>query len=124
MALWVETCAQYPPIQAGKRTSRTPPRGADPSQAGPLSQQQLDRVRQLLSDGAGKKALQLLNSAGLHDPSDPHVLARLKELHPPPHEQLPLSLPVTWPVAMREDIHGFWEPRVATAILHFPRDTW
>ena len=85
MALWVETCAQYPQGSERRRTSSNSHRRTDPNKAGPLTQQQLDRVRQLLSDGAAKKALQLLNSAGVHDPSDPMVLARLQELHPPPH---------------------------------------
>ena len=122
--LWNDACAQYPDAINGgtgpkrQRASHPPPRGEHPC---PLTQSQLDRVRQLLADGAAKKALQLLNSSGVHDPTDPTVLQRLEALHPPPREDIPISLPLRIPPALEDAAPGFWDTRVSEAITHFPR---
>ena len=47
-----------------------------------LSGRTVNRVRELVGEGASKKALQLLTSSGIYDSSDPTVLRRLGELHP------------------------------------------
>ena len=55
-----------------------------------LSERTVNRVRELVGEGASKKALQLLTSSGIHDSSDPAVIRRLRELHPSAEGILPL----------------------------------
>jgi hypothetical protein len=88
----------------------------------PLSSDQLQRVRQLLSEGAAKKALQLLDSVGTHDPWDPFVWNRLQELHPHQKKPLPATLPQQVdPTLADDDTSAFWEKKSWEAVLHFPR---
>ena len=117
--LWGEACSQFPQTANGV-TDRAQPRRQG-STEGPLSPQQLDRVRQLLSEGAAKKALQLLNSAGTHDPNDVKVWARLEELHPDQKQALPAGMPTALPPMLGDDAPEFWEPKLSDAIVHFPR---
>jgi hypothetical protein len=80
------------------------------------------RIRQLFAEGAAKKALQLLNSTGSHDPYEPHVWSKLQELHRGPKEPLPSDLPTALHRQLVEDEgKGFWEKKVSEAVLHFPR---
>ena len=61
--------------------------------AGAPAERTLARVRELVAEGASKKALQLLTSTGIHDSSDPAVIEHLKRLHPAPDAPLPLYAP-------------------------------
>ena len=81
----------------------------------------LDRVRELVGEGASKKALQLLTSSGIHDSADPAVMQQLRKLHPPQTGDFPLyapGAPTDWEYTHSE---AFWGPLVRESILHFPR---
>lgn len=119
--LWQDVLAQYPTALQPRKSGEQ--RGGQSSKPGdgPLTQAQLDRVRQLLSEGAAKKALQLLNSVGVHDPSDASVWKTLEDLHPQPMEPLPPGLPPSLPSVFGDDAPGHWEPKITHAISHFPR---
>ena len=79
------------------------------------------RVRELVAEGASKKALQLLTSSGIHDSSDPGVLQRLGMLHPAADGQLPLYARNTATEGEYDEPFPFWGPLVRDSILHFPR---
>ena len=55
-----------------------------PSKAGAKQQDSrlVDKMRALISEGAPRKALNLLLSDGLHSMEDPAVRKRLSDLHP------------------------------------------
>ena len=55
-----------------------------------LSERTVGRIRELVAEGASKKALQLLTSPGIHDSSDAGVLQELRRLHPQAESQLPI----------------------------------
>ena len=79
------------------------------------------RVRELVGEGAIKKALVALNSSGLHNPEDPLIRARLEELHPAPLSPATLHLAMTKDTLEYFDPIEFWSPLIKHAILHFPR---
>ena len=89
--------------------------------AGPPAERTLARVRELVAEGASKKALQLLTSTGIHDSSDPAVIEHLKRLHPAPDAPLPLYAPGNTTEWEYSDAATFWGPLVRSSILHFPR---
>ena len=89
--------------------------------AGAPAERTLARVRELVAEGASKKALQLLTSTGIHDSSDPAVIEHLKRLHPAPDAPLPLYAPGNTTEWEYSDAATFWGPLVRSSILHFPR---
>ena len=121
--LWKEALEEHPDslnAGGGVQTRQRKRQRVAPDR--PLSSEQLTRIRQQLAEGAAKKALQLLNSVGSHDPWDPHVWNRLKELHPGAKHPLPDDLPASQdPRLSDDDAEGFWEKKVSEAVLHFPR---
>ena len=86
-----------------------------------LSSDQLARVRQLLAEGAAKKALQSLTSEGSHDPTNPFIWNRLLELHPQNPTPLPPELPAQMEPMVQDVDPEFWEKKVGDAISHFQR---
>ena len=84
-----------------------------------VSDRTLDRVRELVAEGASKKALQLLTSTGIHDSSDPLVIQQLRKLHPPQEGELPLYAPGEATVWEARSAETFWGPLVRESILHF-----
>ena len=66
------------------------------------------RVRELVAEGASKKALQLLTSSGIHDSSDPGLLRRLGMLHPAANGPLPLYAHHSVTEWEYEDPATFW----------------
>ena len=74
-ALWKETVADLP---------RAPRKRQSPSKDAPKvpDSKLVDKMRALISEGAPRKALNLLLSDGLHSMEDQAVRKRLGELHP------------------------------------------
>ena len=74
-------------------------------------------------EGASKKALDILLQPGSHDPLDPMVLSRLRELHPEAPAMDSTGLPATVDPALGDysDDPSFWEHLVRDAIMRFPR---
>ena len=82
------------------------------------------RAQKCLAEGSPGKALQQLTSPGLHDPHDPAVWEKLKQLHPRGPPLLPDSLPADISLDLGDqDIQSFWEPLVKDAITSFPRSS-
>jgi hypothetical protein len=81
------------------------------------------RMKELVGEGASKKALDILLLPGSHDPSDPMVLSGLRELHPaaPPVDNTGLPATVDPALGDSSDNPGFWEHLVRDAIVRFPR---
>jgi hypothetical protein len=73
-------------------------------------------------EGAARKALQLLDYVGTHDPWDPFVWGRLQELHPRQVNALPGFLPATIdPGFGGKEGDDYWDRKLSEAIHHFPR---
>ena len=82
------------------------------------------RVEALVADGAPGKALQNLLSSGVHDSSDPAVLAKLRELNPAGAPPNATDLPERVDPALGdEEGTAFWEPLVRDSLVRFPRGT-
>ena len=77
-----------------------------------------------VADWIPRKALNALMSHGLHDPEDPQVVEKLRDLHHTCEEELPPSLPkrLDGPMSGPEDVRA-WEELVRSAVLRFPRGT-
>ena len=74
-----------------------------------------------MGEGATRKALDLLMSAGTHDPEDPAVLHNLRPLHPTAPPLPPSSTPPFLDPTLGDDSDGFWEVLVQDSISRFPR---
>ena len=80
------------------------------------------RLENLVAEGAPKKALTILSSAGAHDPNDPEVWAKLRELHPGPGADDLSGFPQTVdPGISNDEEGGGWISAVRQAIIHFPK---
>ena len=91
------------------------------TQADGVSETVLRKVRQAVGEGATRKGLNMLLSNGTHDPDDPAVLAKLKELHPHAEPVNLATFPEKLDPLLGDHEEGFWENLVKDAILHFPR---
>ena len=92
-----------------------------------LSKKQVDEkmvasMRSLVSDGAPRKALNLLTSDGLHSVADPAILTKLQALHPAGNPVNMASLPqvVDHGLPSLEDLK-FWSQAVIKGVADFPR---
>ena len=82
------------------------------------------RAQQCLAEGSPGKALQQLTSPGLHDPRDPGVWEKLRQLHPPGAPVTLDALPADITLDLGDqDPQAFWEPLVKDAISSFPRSS-
>ena len=79
-------------------------------------------MRALVADGAPRKALNLLNSDGLHDICDPSVLPRLQSLHPAGNPIDARALPhvVDTGLPPLDDVK-IWLEAVLKGVADFPR---
>ena len=122
-ALCEEVTREADSLEVGVETrSKKRARTGGSSESEPINPNVLRRVRQLVAEGAPRKALQVLNSSGIHDPEDPAVWKKLQQLHPDrnPPEPSHLSLSLDTGIEPGED-NSFWCQAVRDAILHFPR---
>ena len=122
-ALCDEVAKEAESLAAGVETrSKKRARTGGASESEPINPNVLRRVRQLVAEGAPRKALQVLNSTGIHDPEDPAVWRKLQQLHPDraPPEPSHLTLSLDTGIEAGED-NAFWCQAVRDAILHFPR---
>ena len=75
------------------------------------------RAQICLAEGSPGKALQQLTSPGLHDPREPAVWEKLKQLHPRGPPLLLDSLPADISLDLGDqDTQSFWEPLVKDSI--------
>ena len=82
------------------------------------------RAQKCIVEGSPGKALQQLTSPGLHDPRDPTVWEKLKQLHPRGPPLLLDALPADICVDLGDqEAQAFWEPLVKDAISSFPRNS-
>ena len=113
--LWDEVLAQAEANRHGVGTRAA---------AGDAPKKRASRARHLLGEGAPGKALQALLSEGVHDSSDPAILAKLVQLHPQaglPHlATLPDRLDTGIP---DDDALEFWGPLIRESIRAFPKDS-
>jgi hypothetical protein len=119
LSLWTDLQSQddrsgAPETRSRKRARVELDEGAIPA---PLAQ----RMRQLVGEGATRKALDLLLSTGTHDPEDPEVIARLRALHPTAPVPPMTSRPATLDPQLGDEAEGFWELLVQDSISRFPR---
>ena len=118
--LWDQLIIDHPnALNTGRPETRA--RKKARTTQGPVPSHVLAQIRQLLHDGAAKKALQLLNSIGTHDPHDPAIWLKLQSLHPAPKTRMPESLPEDLDPQLGDGDAGFWDPLVSDSILRFPR---
>ena len=119
-ALWHDFSEELARYHQARPMTRAQKRARTTS-ASKIGENELRRARILVGEGATRKALDGLMSEGAHDPADPAVLDRLRELHPdgsPVSSTLPATLD---PLVVGAGQDGFWDNLVRDAILRFPR---
>ena len=79
------------------------------------------RIEQFVADGAARKGLDALLSTGSHDPTDPTIKRKLRDLHPQRPPPTMTGLPHVLDPSLGDSDPGFWEDAVRDAILRFPR---
>ena len=117
--LWEEVVREATTLEGKKRPTR-----ADAGANRPLRKDAtlVEKMRALISEGAPRKALNLLMTNGLHSATDPAVMMRLAELHPDGNpviaEGIPGSIDTGLPPhSAVED----WIPAVLKGVADFPR---
>ena len=87
-----------------------------------ISANTLRLVARHVADGAPRKGLDVLMSAGTHDPRDPAVVAKLQSLHPTTDPVQATVYPYNQdaPLQTAEDLE-VWAGIVRDCILHFPQ---
>ena len=117
--LWEEVVREAAHLDGTRR----PPRSGGVSAHAPRKDGLLvDKMRALISDGAPRKALNLLLSDGLHSATDPAIMMKLAELHPHGNPVITQALPgsvdtgLPSPAAIEE-----WLPAVLKGVADFPR---
>ena len=67
----------------------------------------IEQMRGLISEGCPRKALNLLLSSGIHSSSNPEVMKKLQDLHPP-------GIPVRATSLPGSTLHGLPPPLMMT----------
>jgi hypothetical protein len=120
LGLTLELLKEHPVDPPGTST-RAAKRARLGSDEAVIAPEKLRRIRQLLAEGAPRKALDVLTSRGSLDPTDPTVLAALRRLHPDSGDLNLDDFPEATDPGIPDADPGFWEPLVREAILGFPR---
>ena len=121
MALCEELLRDTGPLTTAGPETRSRKRARLEATPSAIPPRTLDRVRQLVGEGAARKALDTLLSTGTHDPTDPAVLHKLRSLHPQAPQPILSTLSATLDPMLGDGEAGFWEPIIRDAVMHFPR---
>ena len=120
--LWAELLQEMDRLLPRGAETRHRKRARRPDDADAIPATTLRRMRQLVGDGASRKAMDVLLTPGSHDPNDPQVLARLRALNPAAAPANLSAMPACIdPLLGEGQDEGFWERLVRESILHFPR---
>ena len=120
--LWEDLAAEQDRLLPQGAQTRARKRARLSQHADAIPAATLRRMRQLVAEGASRKAVDVLMTPGSHDSSDPHVLAKLRSLNPPAQPPDLRSLPENMdPLLGDGEEEGFWNHLVHESIQRFPR---